>query len=306
MYPVIFELGPIKLYSFGLMMAVAFMAANYYFVQELKRRKLDESLAWSITIRALIGGVAGSKLFSILENWSDFARDPLGTIFSPAGLTFYGGFIVALVVIFFYLKKQKFPFFKFADMIIPTVLLAYGIGRIGCHLAGDGDYGLPSRLPWAMAYPQGTAKVTSTLPEYFERDSVARAEWHYDSLRVIQTGVDQLGHRITRLDESVTVHPTPVYEALFCIFAFAWLWRRRAKYELQPGKMFYVTLMIMGVERLLIEFIRLNPLYAGLSQAQWISVLFIIVSIFMLMTKYKGDPPMNVAPATKTSKPARA
>jgi phosphatidylglycerol---prolipoprotein diacylglyceryl transferase len=299
MYPVIFELGPIKLYSFGLMMAIAFMAANYFFVQELKRRKLDESLAWSITIRALIGGVAGSKLFSILENWSDFARDPLGQIFSPAGLTFYGGLIVAGILIFFYLRSKKFPFYRFADMVLPTVLLAYGIGRIGCQLAGDGDYGLPSHLPWAMAYPQGTAKVSSTLPEYFEHNQQARAEWHYDSLRAIQTGVDPLGQRITRLDEVVTVHPAPVYEALFCIIAFALIWKSRTKYDGQIGKLFYVTLLVMGIERLLIEFIRLNPLYAGLSQAQWISVIFIILSLTMLLTKYRGKASTAaVKPAT--------
>lgn len=297
MYPVIFELGPIKLYSFGLMMAIAFMAANYFFVQELKRRKMDESIAWAITIRALVGGVAGSKLFSILENWSEFMRDPLGQIFSPAGLTFYGGFIVATLLIGLYLRKQKLAFYNFADMIIPTVLLAYGIGRIGCQLAGDGDYGLPSRLPWAMAYPQGTAKVTSTLPEYFEKDSVARTEWHYDEYRAIQTGVDPLGQRITKLDETVTVHPAPVYEALFCIIAFLIIWKRQPKYESQSGKMFYVTLMIMGIERLLIEFIRLNPLYAGLSQAQWISVVFIILSIVMLTIRYRGN--------AITPKPAR-
>lgn len=291
MIPIIFELGPIKLYSFGLMMAIAFMVANYYFVQELKRRKMDESIAWAITIRALVGGVGGSKLFSIIENWSDFARDPMGQLFSPAGLTFYGGFIVATLLIYLYLRKRNISFFLFADMAMPTVLLAYGIGRIGCHLAGDGDYGLPSRLPWAVAYPNGTAKVSSVLPEYFERDSVARAEWHYDSLRAITVGTDPLGQKITRLDEVVTVHPAPIYEALFCIIAFMLIWRLQKKWAWQPGKMFFVGLLLMGIERLLIEFIRLNPLYAGLSQAQWISVILIVISIGALLTKYRGKTP---------------
>jgi phosphatidylglycerol---prolipoprotein diacylglyceryl transferase len=291
MIPVIFELGPIKLYSFGLMMALAFMAANYFFVQELKRRKLDESIAWAITIRALVGGVAGSKLFSILENWSDFARDPIGQIFSPAGLTFYGGFLVAMLLIGLYLRKKKINFYLFGDMILPTVLLAYGIGRIGCHLAGDGDYGLPSRLPWAVAYPNGTAKVTAVLPEYFENNPAERAAWGYDSLRTIVTGVDPLGQKITRLDETVTVHPAPVYEALFCILVFAFLWSRRAKWQPYLGKMFYATLLAMGIERLSIEFIRLNPLYAGLSQAQWISILFIVVALVMLVMKPRGMTP---------------
>ena len=300
MYPVILELGPIKLYSFGLMMAVAFMVANYYFVQELKRRKMDESIAWAVTIRALVGGVAGSKLFSILENWSDFVQDPMGQIFSPAGLTFYGGLITAAILIWLYLRKKQIRFFTISDIVLPTVLLAYGIGRIGCQLAGDGDYGFPSKLPWAMAYPNGTAKVSSTLPPYFEANPEAKAEWHYDSLRAITTGVDPLGQKITRLDEVVTVHPAPVYEALFCIIAFMLIWPRQKKYESQLGKMFFVTLLLMGIERLLIEFIRLNPLYAGLSQAQWISIGFILISIYMLVTKYKGD-----APQLKT-KPAAA
>jgi phosphatidylglycerol---prolipoprotein diacylglyceryl transferase len=288
MYPVILELGPIKLYSFGLMMAVAFMVANYFFVQELKRRKMDESIAWAITIRALVGGVAGSKLFSILENWSDFVQDPMGQIFSPAGLTFYGGLITATILIWLYLRKKKIRFFTVSDIVLPTVLLAYGIGRIGCQLAGDGDYGFPSKLPWAMAYPNGTAKVSSTLPPYFESNPEAKAEWHYDSLRAITTGVDPLGQKITRLDEVVTVHPAPVYEALFCIIAFMLIWPRQKKYESQLGKMFFVTLLLIGIERLLIEFIRLNPLYAGLSQAQWISIGFILISIYMLATTYRG------------------
>lgn len=282
MYPLLFEFGSVKLYSFGLMMAIAFMTANYFLGQEVKRRKMDENIVWQLTWRALVGGVAGSKLFSILENWSDFVQDPIGQLFSPAGLTFYGGFLLAMLMIGMYLRKQRLPFLQMADIVVPTVLLAYGIGRIGCQLAGDGDYGVPSRLPWAMAYPQGTAKPSSTLPEYFINNPEERAAWHYDSLRAIVTGTDVLGQRITRLDEVVTVHPAPVYEALFCIIAFALLWGKRKRWENNFGKLFSVTLIVMGIERLLIEFIRLNPLYAGLSMAQWISVGMILAGGYLL------------------------
>jgi phosphatidylglycerol:prolipoprotein diacylglycerol transferase len=174
----------------------------------------------------------------------------------------------------------------FADMLSPVVLLAYGIGRIGCQLAGDGDYGIPSRLPWAMSYPQGTAKPTATLVDYFATKPMERAEWHYDSLRAIVTGVDKLGQRITRFDEVVTVHPAPVYETLFCVIAFILIWRLREKYEAQIGKLFSLVLVVMGFERLMIEFIRINPLYAGLSMAQWISVAMIVIGGYLLAFYY--------------------
>jgi phosphatidylglycerol:prolipoprotein diacylglycerol transferase len=286
MYPVLFHIGPITLYSFGLMMAIAFLVANYFFSKELSRRHIDPAMAGQVTIIALIGGVAGSKLFSILENWSEFMADPKGQLFSPAGLTFYGGFIVAMIWIYLYVKRKGLRFAMFADMISPTVLLAYGIGRIGCQLAGDGDYGIPSRLPWAMSYPQGTAKPTYTLVDYFAKEPLARTEWHYDSLRAIVTGVDKLGQRITRFDEVVTVHPAPVYETIFCLVAFALIWRLREKYEAQIGKLFSLVLVVMGFERLMIEFIRINPLYWGLSMAQWISIAMIVIGGYMLAFYY--------------------
>ena len=283
MYPVLFHLGPITLYSFGLMMAVAFLTANYFFTKELARRGLDVKIAGQITIIALVGGVAGSKLFSVFENWQDFARDPMGQLFSPAGLTFYGGFIVVTIWIYVYIKRKKLNFKLFADMIMPTLLLAYGIGRIGCQLAGDGDYGIPSNLPWAMSYPQGTAKPSVTLIDYFKVHPAERAAMHYDSLTAITVGRDQLGQRISAFDEVAKVHPAPVYETLFCILAFVIIWNVRKRFDGNIGSVFAITLLVMGVERLLIEFIRINPLYWSLSMAQWISIAMIVVGTAMLL-----------------------
>jgi phosphatidylglycerol:prolipoprotein diacylglycerol transferase len=293
MHPVLFHIGPITLYSFGLMMATAFLVASYFFTLELKRRGLDERMAGQITIICLIGGIAGSKLFSILENWSDFMHDPRGQLFSPAGLTFYGGFIVAALWIFFYVRRKGLRFLLFADMIAPVVLLAYGIGRIGCQLAGDGDYGIPSRLPWAMSYPQGTAKPTYTLIDFFKSHPLERAQWHYDSLATITVGRDEMGGRISRFDEIVTVHPAPVYETLFCVIAFYFIWTNRKKFDGEIGKVFSITLIVMGVERLLIEFIRINPLYWGLSMAQWISIAMIIAGGYMLAFYFPKRKPVE-------------
>ena len=308
MHPILFHIGPITLYSYGLMLATAFIVASYFLSIELSRRGLDQRIGGQITIIALIGGIAGSKLFSILENWGDFARDPIGQMFSPAGLTFYGGFLVAMAWIYFYVKRKGLRFALFADMTSPLVLLAYGIGRIGCQLAGDGDYGIPSRLPWAMSYPNGTAKPTYTLLEYFQRNPVQRAAWHYDSLASITVGHDAFG-RISRFDQVVTVHPAPIYETLFCVIAFYFIWTNRKKFDAQLGKVFSIVLVVMGVERLLIEFIRINPLYWELSMAQWISLGMIIAGGYMLLFFYPHrrasipSPQIQTTPQ-KTSVPA--
>lgn len=290
MIPILFKIGPITIYSFGVMMALAILTANFLFTRELRRRRMDESIAGGITFICILGGVGGSKLFSILENLPEFFADPFGQLFSPAGLTFYGGFIVSTIWIYLYLRKKKLKFLPLADMIAPTVLLAYGIGRIGCQLAGDGDYGIPSKLPWAMSYPQGTAKPTSTLYEFFKQNPIEAQNWHYDSLRMITTGFDQLNQRISRFDEVVTVHPAPVYETLFCFLAFALIWSYRKKFDTHVGKLFAITLIVMGFERLMIEFIRINPLYLGLSMAQWISIAMMVAGGYMLVKYPKGIP----------------
>ncbi len=283
MYPILFKLGPVPIYSFGLMMAIAFLTANYFFSQEVRRRGENEKLVNGVTMLALILGVAGSKLFSIFEDWDAFTRSPIKTVFSPSGLTFYGGFICAMIGILIYLRKRRVPFLKFADMVAPVVFLAYGIGRIGCQLAGDGDYGIPTHQAWGMHYTLGTAKPTYVFEDYFAKFPAERAEWKYDSLKAIHTGVDALGQQITRFDEVVTCHPTPLMETIVAVACFLYLWSRRKKDEKQLGKLFAITIVLMGIERLLVEFLRINPLYFSLSMAQWISIALIICGSVMLV-----------------------
>ncbi len=289
MYPVLFKIGPegwqLVIYSFGLMMAIAFLTANYFFSAEIKRRNWDDSHVTKITMIALIGGVAGSKLFSIFEDWSQFIHDPIKTAFSASGLTFYGGFIVATLGILIYLRRKKLSFYAFADMIAPAVFLAYGIGRIGCQLAGDGDYGIPTKLPWGAYYYHGTAKPTYVLPDYFDRYPEEKIVWKFDSLRVIPAGVDGMGQPYNRFDEVTPCHPTPVYETIAAFICFAFLWSKRKKYELHLGKLFGLTIIFMGIERLLVEFLRINPLYLSLSMAQWISIGLIFYGTYLFFTR---------------------
>ncbi len=287
MHPVLFKLGPATVYSFGFMMAIAFLTANYLFSAEARRRGWDQKHVSRITIIALVGGVAGSKLFSIFEDWGEFVKDPIHTLFSPSGLTFYGGFILATLGIMIYLRAQKITFKQLADVVAPAVLLAYGIGRIGCQLAGDGDYGIPTHAAWGTIYAEGTAKPTYVMKPYFERFPEEGVMWNYDSLKAIPAGIDGLGQRITRFDEVTPCHPTPMYEFLTVAICFGFLWRMRGKYQSSQGKLFGLTLIVMGIERLLVEFLRINPLYAGLSMAQWISIVLVLLGWWLWSAKQK-------------------
>jgi len=285
MYPILFKIGPLTIYSFGFMMAIAFLVSNYLFSKEAKVRGWDQKHISRMTIMALLGGVAGSKLFSVFEDWDAFMRDPIGQLFSPSGLTFYGGFILAMIIILLYIRSQKLPLKQIVDVLAPIVFLAYGIGRIGCQLAGDGDYGIPTKAPWGMSYANGTVKQTYAFAEHFERYPEEKMVWKYDSLKAIPAGIDDMGHRINEFDKQTPCHPTPLYEFLFAAIAYQFLKRKRSDYRNIVGKTFGLTLALMGIERLLVEFLRVNALYAGLSMAQWISIALVIVGVYIFSIK---------------------
>ncbi|HEY9188300.1 MAG TPA: prolipoprotein diacylglyceryl transferase [Ignavibacteria bacterium] len=248
MYPEIIKLGPISIYSYGLMLGIAFITASYLLTLELKRVNLNVNIASEITTIALVFGIIGAKLFHLFEYWDEFINDPL-MAFSPAGLTFYGGFLLATLAIFIYIKRKKLSFLQIADLNAPGLALAYGIARIGCHLSGDGDYGIVSNLPWAYSYAKGTVP---TPP-------------------------------------GVTVHPTPIYELIAGILIFMFLWSKRKKYNVN-GKLFFVYLILTAIARFLVEIIRINPrLLLGLSEAQIISIILIIISIIALIILKKKE-----------------
>ncbi|MBI4811266.1 MAG: prolipoprotein diacylglyceryl transferase, partial [Ignavibacteriales bacterium] len=148
MYPELFKIGPFTVHSFGLMMALGFIVASMILSKEIKRKGYDPNLGSTITLLAVIFGIAGSKILFLIEDWDHFIMNPLREAFSPGGLTWYGGFLLATFAIWIYTRKKKIPFLKVCDSAAPALMIGYGIARIGCHLAGDGDYGLPTDLPW--------------------------------------------------------------------------------------------------------------------------------------------------------------
>ena len=283
MIPILFEIGSLKIYSYGLMLGIAFLLGSFVLSRELKRKGLNPALGGTITTLAIIFGIAGAKLLFLLENWSDFTRDPVGMAFSGGGLTWYGGFILAMTVLYFYLRAKKIPFLKVWDGLGVALILAYGVGRIGCHLSGDGDYGPPTTLPWGTVYAQGTAKPTYQLRDYFDRNPDERQRWNYDSLRVLPAGIDRLGHRVTQFDATTPLHPTPIYELLLGVAGFVILLAIRRK-PLPDGMVFMIYLLLASTFRFVIEFWRLNPkLIGGFSEAQVLAIALFCAGLVGLL-----------------------
>jgi phosphatidylglycerol---prolipoprotein diacylglyceryl transferase len=255
MYPELFKIGPFTVYSFGLMLGIAFVVSSYLLTKEFERRKLSPTLATEVTLLAIVFGIIGSKIFYLFENWDLFLNNPIGQTFSPGGLTFYGGLILAIIAIWIHVKRKKIPFLVIADAASPSLAIAYGIGRIGCHLAGDGDYGIPTNLPWGTNYEHGTVP-----PSVMFRGSEIAKQY--------PGGI---------VPDNVPLHPTPVYEFLLMLLIFWILWKLRKK-DWADGRLFMLYFIFAGIERFSIEFIRLNDrLLFGLTEAQLISVLLILI-----------------------------
>ena len=266
MYPVLFKIGPFSVYGYGLMLALGFIIGSYLATIEFRRRGLDPNYASNITLIALVAGIIGSKIHYLIENFSLFIADPIDMTFSPGGLTFFGGFLLAVVAIYYYGKVKKLRFLEVADALSPSVMIAYGIARVGCHLAGDGDYGFPTTLPWGVDYSKGTFP-----PSLILKDFCHIAQQYPNGI-----------------PDNIPLHPTPIYEFLICGVFFFVLWRFRK--TLAPnGKLFTMYLMLAGIERFSIEFLRLNTrIFLGLTQAQIISLIIIVAGVWSWHRFSKG------------------
>jgi phosphatidylglycerol---prolipoprotein diacylglyceryl transferase len=153
----------VTLQSFGLMMGLGFVVAGLLTARFLKEIGRPPDWAYEMVFAALIGGLVGARLWSVIENWSEAKDDLLGSLFSGSGLVFYGGLLGgALAVMAWAWRRGAFDALMF-DAVAPGLAAAYAIGRIGCQLAGDGDYGKPWDGPWAMAYPDGTVPTTDEV-----------------------------------------------------------------------------------------------------------------------------------------------
>ena len=162
MFPELVRIGPFVIYSFGFMMAMGFLVGAYLLRREFQRVGEDPDLAYEIITAAAIGGIVGAKVYYLLDNWKFTASDPWGMIFSGSGLVWYGGLIGGTVGVVWWLRRRRKAIGRMCNTIIPHLALGQAFGRLGCFLVGD-DYGVPSSLPWAVAFPKGVPPTLDTV-----------------------------------------------------------------------------------------------------------------------------------------------
>jgi len=162
MYPEI-HIGPITLQTFGIMFALAFLAAGALVAKRLGELGKPPDWAYECLFSALAGGLVGSRLYFIVANFDSVKDDLIGNLFSGSGLVWYGGAIGGAVAVLIWAHHRKFLGLALLDLCAPALALGYAIGRCGCQLSGDGDYGKAWDGPWAMAYPDGTVPTHQTV-----------------------------------------------------------------------------------------------------------------------------------------------
>jgi len=263
----------------GLLGIVLMLVAIYYSGKSQKKAPTKFTIhpyqhTAMIVLIAAITGIAGAKVFHQFENWETFISDPIGALLSSSGLTFYGGLITAAFFVAYYGQKHHINWKIMGDAVAPALILAYGIGRIGCHIAGDGDWGIVN----TMAQPEWL----SFLPSWM---------WAYDyPNNVLGEGVlipGCTGPYCYKLAQAV--FPTPIYETTMSLIIFGILWLLRTKLRI-PGQLFAIYLVFNGIERGLIEQIRVNNLmqFLGMqiTQAQLISTFLISggIILFIILT----------------------
>lgn len=237
------HLGWITLPTFGLFVATGLLSACFLMQADLRRRNLNAD-PYTIIGMAGLAGLAGARLYHLLESPAEFFADPWPLLFSRMGFAWFGGFLGGFVALILLARHYRMPLLQMFDVASPAAALGYGIGRIGCLVSGDGDYGVPSSLPWAMSFPNGLLPTTQR------------------------------------------VHPTPLYEFFISLLIAWFLWRMGTRAVRQPkaiGEIFCSYLILSGVARFLVEFIRINPRsFFGLTNAQTASALSVIAGGVLL------------------------
>jgi phosphatidylglycerol:prolipoprotein diacylglycerol transferase len=247
MYPILFKLGPITIYSYGLMIALGIMVGLFLARRQAKREGIDPDKILDITLYVLLAALIGARLLFVFMNFAEYADEPLRILkIWEGGLVFYGGLLPAVAIGIWYIKRLGLPLWQIADILAPSLAIGHAMGRIGCFFAGC-CYGGACDLPWA---------VTFTNP---------------------QSLAYPLGEPL---------HPTQLYSSLslFALFGFLILLRKKKTF---PGELFWTYILCYAFGRFLLEFLRGDPrggfLGGLLSPAQVIGIPLAGISVAMLL-----------------------
>jgi phosphatidylglycerol---prolipoprotein diacylglyceryl transferase len=303
----------------GLLGAIITLVMKYY---EEKKNNLEKPVQVKIRIYphqrindivmvAAIGGIVGAKVFNAFETWDQFIKNPIEQLIASSGLTFYGGLIIATLALYRYAKKHQINFAQLCDAAAPGLMLAYGIGRLGCHFAGDGDWGIYNSA--YISNPDGTLQQLSndTFQQVAQQAApymtyinntfaphmhVAAPSWLPNWLfgmnyahNVNHEGmplIDCVGNYCTALP--ISVFPTPLYEAVVCILLFTLLWKWRTRFS-RPLQLFGCYLILNGAERFFVELVRVNSQYdwgfLHPTQAEIIAVCLMSIGAYFFFRK---------------------
>jgi phosphatidylglycerol:prolipoprotein diacylglycerol transferase len=238
------HIGPIPIHIFGICLALAFLAAGKIASLEFERKGWDPDAASQALVYAAVGGIVGSRLWVILESFPDFLANPLDYLLTGKGFVFYGGLIGGALAVTWVFRRNAIPWFAGADAVAPAIAVGQAVGRVGCQLSGDGDWGSVTTVPWGMAYPH------------------AVVGWPYPP--------------------GVVVHPTPVYETILYLVTFAILWRMRRRPH-PDGTIIAWYLVLSATFRFFVEFLRVEPVIAfGLTSAQLMAFLLVPLGLAVL------------------------
>jgi phosphatidylglycerol:prolipoprotein diacylglycerol transferase len=241
MYPFI-HIGRFSIGTFGIMLWLAAVAACWILYRNFRRWGIDAD-AISIVAVSTVAGVLGSKIWHVLETPHALMLHPADLLFDRAGFAWYGGLIVGILTLLWQARVYKLGSLQMLDLASPAAAIGYGVGRLGCLVSGDGDYGIPTNLPWGMSFPHGL------VPTYQR------------------------------------VHPTPIYELLGALLITWILWRRGGPERPKPlGQITGEYLILTGLARFLVEFIRINPkILWGMTNAQLASVGAILFGLGLIL-----------------------
>ena len=278
MLPVLLHVGPVHVYSYAAMLALAFLLAGSVFSRELQRRALDPRRAGAMTFMAAATGISGASLHTLAERRFHDAASTV-VLDHASAMTWYGGFLVATGAIYLYSRWHDMPFRRVLDAAAPALMLGYGVGRIGCHLAGDGDYGFPTSAPWGVNYAAGVYPPSQA----FALTAIAS---RYPG------GV---------VPDSIPCHPVALYECVVALAAFGLLSRLSRRCAV-AGRLFSIYLVIAGGARFGFEFLRPTPrVLWGLSEAQIISCALVLIGAAGLA---RGVSSSRVSEKIEAAKPA--
>jgi prolipoprotein diacylglyceryl transferase len=267
--------------SVAALIIIAIVSLTYHLYKRFSARRTADEITeeiihphqntWNLLVIAIISALIGSKVFDILDNFNSFLSHPARSLLSFNGLAFYGGFIVTVIVLMWYVKIIKLDWRHVIDSTAPVIMIGYAVGRLGCHFSGDGCWGIVNTLTqphwlawvpdwlWASDYPHNVANQGVTIPGC-----------HGPNCRVLVE----------------PVFPTSLYESIISLVSFGFLWIMRKKIK-APVVLFGLFMILNGTERFFIEKIRVNHKYnflgMHLTQAEIISAFLILIGIGVMI-----------------------